>query len=99
MSGMSYKLHERTSSAPPASGGSDTPSLAEMEAANVAADDAANVAAEAANVVASPEAVARERARGFQPTTVFENRRPAGLRLALAKPSLSKPHSDGKITR
>ena len=91
MSGMSYKLHERTSSAPPASGmsgGSETPSLAEIDAANV-------VAMHAASDAALPEAVARGRARGFQPTTVFENRKPA-LRMTLANPTeVGRSHDDG----
>ena len=79
---------QRNGSAPPASGGSETPSLAGM--------DAANPAAEAASAAASPGAVARERARGFQPATVFENRRPAGLRLALANPALANPTAVGR---
>ncbi len=78
---------QRNGSAPPASGGSETPSLAGM--------DAANPAAEAASAAASPGAVARERARGFQPATVFENRRPAGLRLALANPAEVGSSHDG----
>ncbi len=63
LSGMSYKLHERTSSAPPMSGmsgGSETPSLAEFEAANL-------VAAGAASAAAIPEAVVR--GRTLQPAT------------------------------
>ncbi len=91
MSGMSYKLRERTNSAPPASGmsgGSETPSLAGM--------DSANFAAVAAIDAASPGAVA-QRARGFQPATAFENRRPASLRLALANPTeVGRSHDAGK---
>ena len=88
-SGVSYKLQDgaqRNSSAPPASGGSETPSLAGM--------DSANLAAVAAIDAASPGAVA-QRARGFQPQAVFDNRRPA-LRLALANPAeRGRSHDDG----
>ena len=108
MSGISYKLQEgaRNSSAPPASGGSETPSLTALDSAEAAiaaaspraeaAIAAASPRPEAASAAASPGAVA-QRARGFQPATVFENRRPASLRLALANPTeAGRSHDAGE---
>ena len=75
-SGLSYRLQQdggRTSSEPPEERpASGTPSLAALDS-------------ETASGPVSPGAVA-QRARGFQPQTVFDNRRPA-LRLALANPT------------
>ena len=91
-SGLSYKLQEgaRNSSAPPESRpASGTPSLTALDPA-----EAASGAVSPGAVVHSPGAVAH-RARGFQPQTVFDNRRPA-LRLALANPrELGSSHDGG----
>ena len=84
-SGLSYELQQdggRNSSAPPESRpASGTPSLTALDPA------------EAAGGAVSPGAVAH-RARGFQPQTVFDNRRPA-LRLALANPRELGSSHDG----
>ena len=74
-SGLSYRLLPkggRTSSKPPEEQSSGTPSLAAMES-------------ETASGAVSPGAMA-QRQRGFQPQTVFANRRPAP-RVALANPA------------
>ncbi len=82
-SGLSYKLQQdggRSSSVPPESRpASGTPSLAAL------VSETASGAVSPGAVAHSPGAVA-QRARGFQPQTVFGNRRPA-LRLALANPT------------
>ena len=74
-SGLTFSLQQkggRTSSKPPEEQSSGTPSLAAMES-------------ETASGAVSPGAMA-QRQRGFQPQTVFANRRPA-VRLALATPA------------
>ena len=82
-SGLSYKLQQdggRNSSEPPEERpASGTPSLAALDS------ETASGAVSPGAVAHSPGAVAH-RARGFQPQTVFDNRRPA-LRLALANPT------------
>ena len=82
-SGLSYKLQQdggRSSSVPPESRpASGAPGLAALDS------ETASGAVSPGAVAHSPGAVA-QRARGFQPQTVFGNRRPA-LRLALANPT------------